>query len=305
MNRNLTIAIAILSSGLLWEGRASAQACCAAATAIAPGRLALHERALVGGQLLASGGLGSFDGQARYHGNEPGSYQVDTQFTAFGTARIVPRLQVGATLPLLLAFRGSAGSGDETGGGIGDLGVNLRYDAVRNRQYSFLPGIGLIAGFTAPTGRSPESSQKDLGADITGLGVWQMSAGLWLERSFGDWLVTGAAWLSLRPSRSIESIDILLAPQGSLLLALGYSFTDALGASLSGTYVFEGDARVNGEVSPSSGRRQTRLNLGGSFSWNDNYRFLASAFIDPPIDTFGQNQIPQTGVMTTFIWSYL
>lgn len=252
-----------------------------------------------------SGGLGSFDRDSHFHKNEPGSSQIDTSWTAFGTARVVPRLQLSASLPVLVSFRDSASSESETGAGIGDLGLNFRYDIVLNRQQRFLPGVGLIAGVTAPTGRSPESSQSALGSDIAGLGAWQLSAGLWLERSFEDWLVTGAGWLSLRPVRSIDSIEIALAPQGSLLLALGYSFTDALGLSLSGTYVFEGDAHVDGAVSPSSGRRQTRLTLGGSFSCNDAYRLLASAFIDPPIDSFGQNQIPQAGLVTTFIWSFL
>lgn len=296
---------AVLLAGCLWTEPVRAQACCAAASPIAPGRLALHERALVGAQLLLGGGLGSFDGQGQYHGNPSGYYQIDTQFTAFGTARIVPRLQVSASIPLLVSFRGSQSGDHESGGGIGDLGTNLRYDVVRNREFRFLPGIGLIAGFTAPTGRAPESSQNDLGSDITGLGAWQLSAGIWLERSFEGWLVTGAGWVSFRPSRSIDSIDIQLAPQGSLLLALGYSLTDALGLSLSGTYFFEGNSTVNGTSSPASGRRQTRLSLGGSFSWNDSFRLLCTAFLDPPIDTLSQNSIPQLGLSTTFIWSFL
>lgn len=283
---------------------AGAQACCAAAAPIAPGRLALHEKALVGVQLAGSLGLGSFDERSRFHENDAGAHQVDTQATLLGAVRVVPRLQVGISAPLWLSFRGADGV-NEVGGGPGDLGLAVRYDLVRNREYRHWPGIGLLAGGSVPTGRAPEASETPLGSDVTGLGAWQASLGIWLERSFGPWLVTAAGWVGFRPARHVDAIEVALAPEGNALLALGHSFTDALGLALSGTYAFEGDARVDGAFVGRSGRRKLRLSLAGSFAFHDQARALFGVFLEPPLDGLGQNHVPQTGLSGAFLWSFL
>ncbi|OQX66878.1 MAG: hypothetical protein B6A08_18295 [Sorangiineae bacterium NIC37A_2] len=293
-----------LLAGLGHADPARAQACCSAAAPIAPGRLALHERALVGVQLGGSVGLGSFDGRSRFYGNDGDAYQIDTQTTLLGTVRVVPRLQVGLSAPLWLSFRGADGV-SEVGGGLGDLGFVVRYDLLRNREYRRWPGIGLLASVSAPTGRAPEVSETALGSDVTGIGAFQASLGLWLERSFGPWLVTAAGWVAFRPARQVGPVELALAPEGSVLLALGHSFSEALGLSLSGTYSFEGDAQVDGAVVTSSARRKLRLSFSGSQALHDEARVLFGVFLDPPLRGLGQNHIPQAGVHGAFLWSFL
>lgn len=304
MTPRRTAATLALLAGLAYAEPARAQACCAAAAPIAPGRLALHEKALVGVQFAGSVGLGSFDGGSRFYGNSGGAHQLDTQATLLGTLRVVPRLQVGMSAPLWLSFRGADGV-SEVGGGPGDLGLVVRYDLVRNREYRHWPGIGLLASASAPTGRAPEASETALGSDVTGLGAFQGSLGLWLERSFGPWLVTTAGWIAFRPARHVGALELALAPEGSVLLALGHSFSEALGLSLSGTYTFEGDAEVDGARVRDSARRKLRLSFSGSFAFHDQARALFGVFLDPPLSGLGQNHIPQAGMSGAFLWSFL
>src|SRR5262249_54157385 len=58
---------------------AHAQACCAGATALSPGRLELHESALVGLQARLSGITGSFDQRGAFIPNPRGTTEVDVE----------------------------------------------------------------------------------------------------------------------------------------------------------------------------------------------------------------------------------
>jgi hypothetical protein len=73
---------------------ACAQACCAGAGTVTPGRLALHEVALVGLQLKTAGELGAFDAQARYDGSPPGASELDLEQDVFAAVRVLNRAQV-------------------------------------------------------------------------------------------------------------------------------------------------------------------------------------------------------------------
>src|ERR1700722_7748255 len=62
--RGLALVVVVGLVGL--PTQAHAQACCAGGSAITPGRLQLHEDALVGAELKAASVVGSYDASGRY-----------------------------------------------------------------------------------------------------------------------------------------------------------------------------------------------------------------------------------------------
>ena len=290
---------------LTWSEVSQAQACCAAGAAVSPGRLALHEKALLGVQLTPAWGLGSYDAESTFHGKAKGTKQMDLTLTPFITLKLVDRLQWGINVPFVMSVRKGETSEAEVGGGVGDATTNLRYDFIRDGEYRYVPGIAMLGAVSAPTGRTPESARNMLGSDATGLGVWQFGGGLWCERSFEKWLLTGALLVTLRSARTVADFKSQLSPQVTGILAVGYSFSHNWGLAVFGSYSTEGRAKIDGERIDGTVKRLLRLNLASSFTWRDVWRFQAGAFINPPVDQVAQNQLSSTGFSFTMMRSWM
>lgn len=297
---NVLVTLAIV----LCAPSARAQACCAGASAITPGRLELHEKALIGSQLRVAGSLGTFNSQGRFRSNPPGASEVDFEQDLFASVRWLRRGQLSLLFPLLLSRRSSETTGTELGGGIGDLNLGLRYDLVRNRELSYLPGIGLLGGATFPTGRAPEDAKQPLASDATGTGATQLGLGLALERSFARWLLSATALLSKRFSREVNGVESELAPQLSAVIGASYTVSDEFAVALFTTYNYEADASIDGQRVSGTGRRQLRLSLACSAEL-DAFRLHGNAFLDPPVDGAGQNQTASVGAVIGVVWSFL
>src|SRR6187399_1958151 len=118
--RGVAFAFAFAFASMLFDAHeARAQACCAGAAAVSPGRLMLHETALIGARLRAATSLGSYDARASFHGNPSGSNEFDFEQAVFGSLRFLRRGQAGAVLPLLESWRRSESTGAEFGSGLG------------------------------------------------------------------------------------------------------------------------------------------------------------------------------------------
>src|SRR5690242_129753 len=76
--------------------RAAAQPCCAGSGAVTPGRLAMHEDALVALQARAAHVYGSFDSGGHYSTPPAGSTEQDFEQSAIGALRLpfVDRAQI-------------------------------------------------------------------------------------------------------------------------------------------------------------------------------------------------------------------
>ena len=286
-----------------WSNQTRAQVCCSATSAISPGRLALHERGLSGIQPGATGVLGTFDQRSSFLASAPDSHQVDFTMSPFATVRVARRVQWGAMVPILASSRASNDSA-EFGGGVGDVSTTVRYDPMYNGEYRHWPGLGLVLGAVIPTGRPPEESTHALGSDVTGLGVFQFNGGIWLERSFGAWLVSAAGLMSLRTAREVDGIKSQLAPHFTVLLAVGYSFSEEIAVALSTSLFLEANVRVNGESVPDTARYKLHGTLALSYSPSDTFRLQASAGIDPPLDGWGRNELSTAGGALTLIRSF-
>jgi hypothetical protein len=300
----LAAVLVSLASALLTTP-ARGQACCAGVSAITPGRLELHERALVGSQLRVSRSLGSYTTAGRYRANAEGAAELDFQQDLITSWRWLSRGQATLVVPLMLSWRRSATTGAEAGGGVGDLNASGRYDIVRNREVSYLPGIGVLVGVTLPTGRPPDDAKKPLGSDATGVGAVQLSAGLALERSFGKLLLSLTGLAAKRLSRELGDLRSELGAQLSAIGGASYALSDALAAAFIVTYTYEGDARVDGRRAPDTARRQLRCALGGSAGVGDDWRLHGNIFLDPPLSGAGRNQPAAIGVTFGGVWSLL
>jgi hypothetical protein len=290
--------LAVLGS----PSHARAQACCAGGSAITPGRLQLHEDALVGAELKAATVLGVYTPGGQYLGSPAGVTEGDFEEDLFGAVRVLGRGQVALLVPFIETQRQDPRDGGFFGGGIGDANLSGRYDFVLAGESAVVPGIALLAGVTFPTGKAPEQGTPPLLVDVTGTGAFQANGALALEQTFGPWLFNATGLLAFRTARFGEQ----LAPQGTLLAATAYTFPNEMALALSGSYAFEGDAAyTGGGAVASSSKRLTVITLSGFWPVTDTWRLLAGIYLDPPVDHLGSNQNAAGGLTFTAIHSWI
>jgi len=281
--------------------RARAQACCAGGSAVTPGRLQLHEDALVGVELKAATVLGSYDRSGRYIASPAGDTEGDFEQDLFGAARVLQRGQVALLVPIVETQRKDTLDPARFGGGIGDVNLSARYDFVVAGESSYVPGLALLAGVTFPTGKAPNAFATPAEEiDTTGVGVFQANGAVAVEQTFGPWLFNATGLLAVRTARSGEQ----LAPQITLLAATAYTFPNDMALALSASSAFEGDATLDGAILPSSSKRATLVTLSGLWPVTDAWRLLGGLYLDPPADRFGSNQPAVGGLTLTVIRSW-
>jgi hypothetical protein len=286
------------------------QACCAGAGALTPGRLQLHEDALVGTQLHAGTVLGSFDSQSNYSPTGPHYTENDYEEDLFGALRVLERGQVALLVPLVETYRSASGT-RELGGGIGDINLSLRYDFVRGGESEYVPGIAVLAGVTAPTGTPPDAPDpsKPLGTNATGIGAWQGNVGIALEQTYGAWLFNATELLAWRAQRTANiggvSESETLAPQWVTLVGTAYAFANDASVALFGSYTLEGTASLDGAPAPDSARQIALVSVSGSYPVSDRFRVQASLFLNPPVSGFGLDQTAAAGLTVTLLWGWL
>jgi len=295
----LTLGLALL----LGARTAGAQACCAGSGAVTPARLGVHDDALVGAQARFAGHLGSHDPDGAFVPTPAHARELDFEQTVFGAVRVQPRAQVSLLVPFVATHRRASGRAS-TGGGLGDLNLAARWDPVLAGEASLVPGIGLLAGVTLPTGRTAEDAEKPMATDATGIGAVQVNGGLALEQSFGAWFVGLSGLFSIRQPRTVRSMRMTLAPQLTVLAATGWAFGSGATAALVASYTVEGEARVDGVPIPASARRVVSASIAGTIPLSDQLRMVGSIFANPPLPSFGLNQPVTAGVTLGLLWSF-
>lgn len=289
---------------LLRASPAAAQACCAGSGAVTPVRLGLHDQAAFGAQLRASNVYGSHDADGEYVPAPAGAREWEFGEDLFAAVRVLGRGQLGALVPFVQTHR-RAGGREETGGGLGDLNLSARYDILLARESLLVPGVGLLAGVTLPTGRAVESAEKPLATDATGLGAVQVNGGVAVEQVFGPWLVGLSGLVAYRAPRDVGGVTMELAPQWSLLGAGAYVFESGASVALSALYAVEGDATVDGRSAPQSSRRWLRGSVAASLPIDDAWSLLGSVFANPPVSSLGVNQTTVVGASFGAKWALL
>ncbi|HET9933312.1 MAG TPA: transporter [Polyangiaceae bacterium] len=280
------------------------QACCAGAAAVTPGRLLLHEPALIGVRVRAALGLGSYGSDGRFRGNPDGTRELDFEQDLFGTLRVLKRGQVGVLLPVLEASRATRSTGSEFGGGLGDVAVSARYDFVWAGENHVVPGIAAFAGASFPSGRAPEDAHLALASDATGVGAVRSSFGLALEQVFGPVLVQASALVAKRANRTVHGLDSARALEWNTTLAVGYSFPSDVGLAAALSYSWEGRSTLDGENIADSEQRLLEASAAISVPLGQFWRAQGALFLTPPISGVGQNRLTEAGASGTIIRSF-
>ncbi|HEY2514374.1 MAG TPA: hypothetical protein VGI39_26095 [Polyangiaceae bacterium] len=276
-----------------------------------PGRLALHEIALAGVQVKAGTVFGSYDGQGHYVSPPSGASEFDFEQDLFGAVRLLERGQVALLVPFVETHRTASGI-QETGGGLGDVNANVRYDFLRATESKIVPGIAALAGVTFPTGTAPDApGLGPLATGATGVGAYQLNVGLALEQAWGPWLASLTGILAQRFARDVSypgaagspgaTIHERLALQGTVLAALAYVLPNERALALSVAYAGEGDATINGVESAGTAHRLITVGLSGVIPFSDLWRLQAGLTLTPPVDTFGANQPASAGLLATLV----
>jgi hypothetical protein len=311
MRRTTSFSLAVLVCAALFARarRAGAQACCAGAGALTPGRLSLHEDALVGTQVHTGTVLGSYDNVGHFASSaSAGTSELDFEEDLFGALRVLRRGQVALLVPLVETWRSDYQGYSEIGGGIGDMNLSVRYDLFLAGQSRILPGVAVLAGVTAPTGRPPDKAHQFLATDATGVGAWQANGGVALEQLYGPWLVNVTQLVAWRAPRNVtsagQSVDEALAPQFVTLVGGAYSFRDEGSIALFGSYTIEGQASLNGGPELQSARRLAVVTLSAAHPLTDAWRLQGGLFMNPPLSTLGRNQTAAAGITFTLIRSW-
>jgi hypothetical protein len=271
---------------------------------VTPGRLELHEDALLGLQARGANLLGHYD-SGRYVPSPSNEVDYEFEQDLFGAVRFLRRAQAAVLVPLVETIRATPQDGTHVGGGVGDVNVSGRYDAVLGGQDRYIPGIAFLAGITLPTGTPTESAKDPLEVDVTGAGLLQASLALALEQNFGPWLVSATGSIAKRAPR----FGTTLAPQGTVLLAGAYTFPSDSALALAVSYAFEGDA-TGSDGKPirssfgSSSKRLATVTLSALYPFASGWRLLGGLFLDPPIDALDYNAQIQAGFFVTVIRSW-
>lgn len=302
-----SLAVAALVLG--WQSHARAQACCAGTGTVTPGRLGLHELALLGLQAKAATELGSFDAHGRYASSPAGASELDFEQDLFGAVRVLDRGQIAVLIPVNETRRTSQGL-SELGGGLGDINLNLRYDFTLAGDSVLLPGIAALAGITFPTGKPPDAPDlRPLATDATGIGAFQANFGLAFEQAFGPWLVNATGIAAVRSARTVTSSGVSvherLATQWTALASLGYVLPSEAALAVSAAYGVEGNATINGQEVPDSRHRLTTLTASGLLPLSDTWRLQGSIFVNPPLSSSSLNQTALSGLQLTVVHAWL
>jgi hypothetical protein len=277
--------------------RAYAQACCTGGAAYAPTRLALHEDWLVGAIARATDQRGTFDATGSYAGTPGGYSELGFEEDLAATARVLDRGQVGLLLPFVETRR-LAPPIAESGGGLGDVSLSLRWDILRAGESVTVPGVALVGAVTAPSGRSPEAARFPLGSDATGTGAWQGALGAAVEQVFGRVSVNATATLGASTARTVGGVSGQLGPQGQLFLSGAYSFPSVFTLA----YLRSGDSSVAGATKPGTGRSLATASAIAAIPLSDTWRASVLLFHDLPI--LGENHpVALGGTLSLFrVW---
>ncbi|MBM4373459.1 MAG: hypothetical protein FJ095_00120 [Deltaproteobacteria bacterium] len=294
MRRSRSTFASVLGFGLtaacfVVSGDARAQACCSAASAVTPARLTTHERGLVGLELRSQGVIGSYGPYGAFSAMPDGSSEVDLSVALLAAVRIGPRVQLAALVPWQTTRRVTPDKGD-LGAGFGDANLGVRVEVLREFEHRYVPGIAVLVGSTLPTGRPPELARGPLAADATGIGAVQLHAAVALEKRLGHWLVGATGLVAQRLTRLAGPVETTLGTQLTALVNASYIFPNLSAVAASVSYSGEGDASIDGEDRPDTGRRSLHLAISGLYPISSRVRFQSSLFVTPPISDLGRNQ---------------
>ena len=300
------VAIAIGASVAALPRDAAAQACCVGTGLVTPARLRTFEDMAVGMQMRARSVMGAFGGGGDYATSASGVHELGFEQDLFAAKRLGRRFQVGLWAPFVETSRQAAGLSG-FGGGLGDVAVNGRFDAVDAGTRGAWPGVAILASLSFPTGQPlDEGGPGDpLSTSGTGTGSFEGTLGFGLEEIVGQGFVSLTGWASKRTARSANGVEQSFAPRLSALLSGGYTFGHDVTVGAFASALRQGDNRdANGPIANSG---VALVTAGGALAlpfWQW-WRLQATMFTDLPIAGWGRNQTAGFGATVAIIRSWI
>jgi hypothetical protein len=300
----LALTLAVPSLLVADERSAAAQACCIAPGAAGAARLAPYETWLVGVDARAQSPVGTFDAAGRFRGQPAGARELGLEQSVFSTVRVLSRGQLTLTVPFVQTLR-SAGGMSAAGGGVGDVRFAARWDLVHADDARPAPGLALVGGVIAPTGRPPEQASDALAAGATGTGAVQGWGGIALEQAWGPGLALATATVTVRAEREVGPTRAWLPPRVSTGLLGAYSWTSGIALAAGATYALVGRAVVDGAAVDGSARRSLTTTIALQLPAGEIGRIVTSVFVTPPLPAVNAGEAATVGVSIALIrpWS--
>jgi hypothetical protein len=280
--------------------RAWAQACCSAPSLTTPARLGWDERWAAGIETRARAVFGAFGADGSLATTSAGD--VEAEQDVFAAARFLARAQVGVAVPFVQTRRTVPGL-SQWGGGLGDVRASARVELTRAGARPYVPGLALLFGASAPTGRPADQATGVLAADATGTGSWEGTLGLEIEQQFERAFVTLAAAVAQRTSREALGVAEAFAPRLTVVASLG-TVTDggwAWGASLAGMRAGPSRDQSTGRSIAGSDLALVTAGLAAQAPLGDGWRGLARASVDCPFDGLGRNEATGAGLSVSML----
>lgn len=298
------VAMAVAALLSFADRAAFAQACCIAPGAAGLTRLGPHEVALAGVDARAQLTTGSFDVAGRFRTPPRGSRDIGLEQSLFATLRVLERGQISATVPFVQTVR-STETDAANGGGLGDVRGALRWDLLFADDVWPWPGLALIGGVSAPTGRPPERAGDALGAGATGAGTTQGWAGFALEQTSGPWLAGASATVTARAARDVGPHRVALSPRFTAGLVGARAWRSGHALSLATSWEIEDRASVDGVVAVGSARRALRVVSALQLRLGEGARFIGSVYAIPPVPAVTAGEGASVGLSLSLIhpWS--
>ncbi len=269
---------------------AHAQACCVGTGLVTPARLRMFEDYAVGVQTSVRNVMGSFFPNGSYVASPAGDSEVDLEQDLLAATRIGRHFQAALKLPFVETGRHETGV-SAFGGGLGDVAANLRYDITFAGDDPRLPGIAVLAGLSAPTGRTVEDSGDPTSA--TGLGSAEPNLGFAVEQVRGRAFLSLTGFVSKQLSRTVDGVQ--------------ESFGLRLTGVLAGGYAFANEVTLGGFVTGMH-RNDEALVTGGAaiaLPFGDYWRVQGTLSGDLPFSGWGRNRPTGAGITASLLRVWL
>lgn len=274
-----------------------ASPCCVSATHGGVGRLAPWEDAAVSLSQSVAEGLGRWD--------TDGDFQPYTDFSerewrtsAAALVGFHRRALAYAIVPWLVTER-SSGDLADTGAGLADVELGVRYQWLDFGETPSFPALALVLGLTAPTGRDPSAARGTLASDATGRGAWVPEGGIQLELARRSWFVRlnamGTVPLPMTRGDTGEAQRFGPGVASSVVGGSGF-LRDRLVLSASTRLRIESSLHVEGRPLPGSSQRRLGVGVQGSLALAEHWTLLANGETDLVADGLGRNAPAQLGV---------
>jgi hypothetical protein len=293
---SLVVALSVL---VVAARDARAQACCVATGLTTPARLRVDEQLAIGLQTRVRTVVGAFGPDGSYAATPDGNRELGGEEDLLAAARLGSRLQVALQVPFVQTSRRVATPGapalTDWGGGLGDVAVSGRWEPLRPDERGLgWPGLALLVGVSAPTGRPADQAGDPLAASATGIGSWRGEVGIAVEAVVRRLFVTGTLSVAQRTGRTVGQPPTVVrqsfAPQLTAALVGGYALSGGATVGAFAVTTRQGNGRDgNGEIA-GSGLALFTAGLAGALPLADGWRLQAALAGDLPADGLGRNQ---------------